>query len=69
MSREFEPPRVDGLMNDWAPMVTIDDVMRLDALGLSAHAIAAQLNIDVLSIEDALSKFALVKALGSRMQR
>jgi hypothetical protein len=66
---DFEPPRVDGIANDWVPMVTIDDVLRLDALGLSATDIAARLHVTVLDVEASLRRVALLKALSGAMGR
>jgi hypothetical protein len=44
------------------PQVTIEDVMRLDAAGLSPHAIAERLSVSVLDIEPALRTVARLKA-------
>jgi DNA-binding NarL/FixJ family response regulator len=66
---DFESPRVDGLINDWVRQPTIDDVIRLDRLGLSAADIASRLNVSVLEVEHSLSRLVMLKAFSSRMER
>jgi hypothetical protein len=51
--------RVDGISTS---QVNIEDVMRLDAAGLDAHAIAERLGVAVLDIEPALRTVAGLKA-------
>ena len=51
--------RVDGIAT---AQVSIDEVMRLDAAGLSPHAIAERLGVSVLDIEPALRRVATLKA-------
>jgi hypothetical protein len=51
--------RVDGISTS---QVSIEDVMRLDAAGLSPHAIAERLGVSVLEIEPALRTVARLKA-------
>lgn len=65
---DFEPPRVDGLLEP-LPMVSIEEILRLDRFGYSASVIAATLKLSVLDVEQSLSKLALLRALSGHMRR
>jgi DNA-binding NarL/FixJ family response regulator len=58
----LERPRVDGIASD---TVSMNDVLRLDAAGLSAPAIAERLNVSVLEVEYVLRRLGRLKALES----
>jgi hypothetical protein len=63
---DFSPPRVDGIVTS---QVDIDAVLRLDRMGLSAHAIAENLGVTVLDVEYVLRRSQIAKALRDRMAR
>jgi hypothetical protein len=65
LAAEMHKPKVDGI----AEPLPIEDVIRLDATGLSPHAIAERLGVSVLDIEPALRTVARLKAWESVRQR